>query len=58
MRALEKSRAEPGIWMVDAPAPEIGPKDVLVRVRRTGICGTDVHIYKWDAWAQSVIPCP
>jgi threonine 3-dehydrogenase len=44
--------------MIDAPVPEIGPKEVLVKIHRTGICGTDVHIYKWDDWAQSVIPVP
>ena len=58
MKALAKTKAEPGIWMIDAPVPEIGAKDVLVRIHRTGICGTDVHIYKWDDWAQSVIPVP
>ncbi|MEX2318429.1 MAG: L-threonine 3-dehydrogenase [Bauldia sp.] len=58
MKALAKTKAEPGIWMIDAPVPEIGPKDVLVKIHRTGICGTDVHIYKWDDWAQSVIPVP
>jgi threonine 3-dehydrogenase len=58
MKALAKTKAEPGIWMIDAPVPEIGPKDVLVKIHRTGICGTDVHIYKWDEWAQSVIPVP
>jgi threonine 3-dehydrogenase len=58
MKALAKSKAEPGIWMIDAPVPEIGPKDVLVKVHKTGICGTDVHIYKWDDWAQATIPVP
>ena len=58
MKALEKSRREPGIWMVDAPVPDIGPEDVLVRVHKTGICGTDVHIYNWDEWAQKTIPVP
>jgi threonine 3-dehydrogenase len=58
MKALAKTKAEPGIWMIDAPVPEIGPKDVLVKIHKTGICGTDVHIYKWDDWAQSVIPVP
>jgi threonine 3-dehydrogenase len=58
MKALAKTKAEPGIWMIDAPVPEIGPKDVLVKIHRTGICGTDVHIYKWDEWARSVIPVP
>jgi threonine 3-dehydrogenase len=58
MKALAKSRAEPGIWMIDAPVPEIGPKDVLVKIHKTGICGTDVHIYKWDDWASKTVPVP
>lgn len=56
MKALVKARAEPGIWMEDRPIPEIGPEDVLVKVHRTGICGTDIHIYKWDEWAQKTVP--
>jgi len=58
MKALSKEKAEPGIWMVDAPEPEIGPNDVLVKINRTGICGTDLHIYKWDEWAQATVPVP
>jgi threonine 3-dehydrogenase len=58
MRALVKARPEPGLWMQDAPVPDIAPDEVLVRVNRTGICGTDVHIHKWDAWAQATIPVP
>ena len=58
MRALVKAKAEPGIWMEDRPIPEIGPDDVLVKVHKTGICGTDMHIYKWDEWAQKTIPVP
>jgi threonine 3-dehydrogenase len=58
MRALVKSRAEPGLWLEDVPEPEHGINDVLIRVRRTGICGTDVHIERWDAWAQRTIPVP
>jgi threonine 3-dehydrogenase len=58
MRALVKAKAEPGIWMEDRPVPEIGPEDVLVKVRKTGICGTDIHIYKWDEWAQKTVPVP
>jgi threonine 3-dehydrogenase len=58
MKALVKSKAEPGLWLEDIPEPEIGINDVLVRVRYTGICGTDVHIYDWDEWAQSTIPVP
>jgi threonine 3-dehydrogenase len=59
MRALVKARPEPGIWLEeDRPVPEIGPDDVLVKVRKTGICGTDVHIYNWDEWAQKTVPVP
>ncbi|MCH7685955.1 MAG: L-threonine 3-dehydrogenase [Planctomycetes bacterium] len=58
MRALVKSRAEPGLWLEDIPVPEIGIDDVLIRIDRTGICGTDLHIYNWDAWAQKTIPVP
>jgi threonine 3-dehydrogenase len=58
MKALVKSRAEQGLWLEDVPVPEIGINDVLIRVRYTGICGTDVHIYQWDEWAQKTIPVP
>jgi threonine 3-dehydrogenase len=58
MRALVKKHARPGLWMEQVPVPEIGINDVLVEVLRTGICGTDVHIYNWDAWAQRTIPVP
>ena len=58
MKALVKASAAPGLWLQDVPVPEIGINDVLIRVDRTGICGTDVHIYKWDAWAQKTIPVP
>lgn len=58
MRALVKARPEKGIWLEERPVPEIGPKDVLVKVRKTGICGTDVHIYNWDEWAQKTVPVP
>ena len=58
MRALVKKHARPGLWMEEVPVPEIGINDVLVQVLRTGICGTDVHIYNWDAWAQKTIPVP
>ncbi len=58
MKALVKRKSEPGLWLEDAPEPEIGINDVLIKVDRTGICGTDVHIYKWDAWAQKTIPVP
>ena len=58
MRALVKKHARPGLWMDDVPRPEVGVNDVLIQVLRTGICGTDVHIYNWDAWAQKTIPVP
>src|SRR5438477_5101383 len=58
MKALVKSRAERGLWLEEVPVPQIGINDVLIRVLRTGICGTDLHIYKWDAWAQKTIPVP
>jgi len=58
VRALVKAKAEPGLWLEDVPEPEIGINDVLIRVRKTGICGTDLHIHAWDAWAQKTIPVP
>ncbi|MEI8625405.1 L-threonine 3-dehydrogenase [Pseudoalteromonas sp. Hal273] len=58
MKALSKLKAEPGIWMTDAPKPEVGHNDLLIRIRKTAICGTDVHIYKWDEWASKTIPTP
>lgn len=58
MKALVKRQAEPGLWLEDVPEPEVGLNDVLIRVDRTGICGTDLHIYKWDNWAQKTIPVP
>src|SRR4051812_28598948 len=58
MPALVKRKAEPGLWLEDVPVPTIGINDVLIEVLRTGICGTDLHIYNWDAWAQKTIPVP
>ncbi|MGS1096303.1 L-threonine 3-dehydrogenase (plasmid) [Aquamicrobium terrae] len=58
MKALVKARAEPGIWMERVPIPEIGPNDVLIKVGKSAICGTDVHIYNWDEWAQKTVPVP
>jgi len=58
VKALVKSKSERGLWLEDVPEPEIGINDVLIRVHRTGICGTDLHIYNWDAWAQKTIPVP
>ncbi len=58
MKALVKRNREVGVWLEDVPLPTIGINDVLIKVLRTGICGTDLHIYKWDAWAQKTIPVP
>ncbi len=58
MRALVKSQAARGLWMQDEPIPSPGVDDVIVKVTKTGICGTDIHIYKWDEWAQKTIPVP
>ncbi len=58
MKALVKSKPEPGLWLEEVPAPEIGINDVLIRVRRASICGTDLHIYTWDDWARKTIPVP
>jgi threonine 3-dehydrogenase len=58
VKALVKARAEPGLWLEDIPEPTIGINDVLIRVLRTGICGTDVHIFDWNEWAQQTIPLP
>jgi threonine 3-dehydrogenase len=58
MTALEKSRPQPGLWKIAAPVPEIGPQDVLIRIRKTGICGTDIHIWNWDEWAARTVPVP
>jgi threonine 3-dehydrogenase len=58
MHALVKAKPEPGLWMEEIPIPETGPNDVLIKVRRTSICGTDLHIVAWDEWAQATIPTP
>jgi len=58
MTALEKSKPEEGLWMVQAPVPEIGDSDVLIRINKTGICGTDIHIWNWDDWASHTVPYP
>ncbi|MEW4561939.1 L-threonine 3-dehydrogenase [Bremerella sp. JC770] len=58
MKALVKRHAEKGLWLEDVPEPAIGINDVLIKVLKTGICGTDLHIYKWDAWAQKTVPVP
>lgn len=58
MKALVKAHAERGLWLQDVPEPEPGINDVLIKVHKTGICGTDLHIYKWDDWARQTIPVP
>jgi len=58
MKALVKAKAERGIWMEDIEKPHVGHNDVLIKVKRTAICGTDIHIFKWDDWAQATIPVP
>lgn len=58
MKALVKAKREPGIWMQDVPVPEYGVNDVLIKIEKTAICGTDIHIYAWDDWAQATIPVP
>ncbi len=58
MKALVKKKAERGIWMENMPLPNVGVNDVLIKIRKTAICGTDLHIYKWDKWSQETIPVP
>lgn len=58
MKALVKAKPEPGIWMERVAVPQPGPNDVLIRIRKTAICGTDLHIYNWDPWAEATIPVP
>ena len=58
MKSLVKIKPEPGIWMDDVPVPEFGVNDVLIKIQKTAICGTDIHIYAWDEWAQATIPVP
>lgn len=58
MKALVKAKAEKGLWMQEINIPKVGPNDVLIKIKKTAICGTDLHIYKWDDWAQATIPVP
>ena len=58
MQALGKLKAEPGIWLHEAPMPTLGHNDLLIKISKTAICGTDIHIYNWDAWSQQTIPVP
>ncbi|OGR78901.1 MAG: L-threonine 3-dehydrogenase [Elusimicrobia bacterium GWC2_64_44] len=58
MKALVKAKAEKGLWLQDVPKPEVGDNEVLIKIKKTAICGTDIHIYQWDEWAQKTIPVP
>ena len=58
MTALAKTMPEEGLWQIEAPVPEVGPDDVLIRINMTGICGTDIHIWNWDEWAAATVPVP
>lgn len=58
MKSLVKAKAERGIWLEDTPKPEVGHNDLLIKIRKTAICGTDMHIYNWDEWSQQTIPVP
>ena len=58
MKALVKAKAEEGIWLQDVPAPQVGHNDVLIQIRKSAICGTDVHIYNWDEWSSRTVPVP
>jgi len=58
MKALVKRQSKPGLWLEDVPVPEVGKNDVLIRIQKTSICGTDLHIYNWDEWSQKTIPVP
>ena len=58
MKALVKAKPQEGIWMEEVEAPKIGPDDVLIRIKKTAICGTDIHIYNWDDWAAKNVPTP
>ncbi|MBF0202104.1 MAG: L-threonine 3-dehydrogenase, partial [Desulfamplus sp.] len=58
MKALVKAKPEPGLWLQEVPEPDHGPNDVLIKIRKTAICGTDLHIYNWDAWSRNTIKTP
>ncbi|MEC9283438.1 MAG: L-threonine 3-dehydrogenase [Bdellovibrionota bacterium] len=58
MKSLAKLKKEPGIWMTETEKPELGHNDVLIKIKKTAICGTDIHIYNWDEWSQNTIPVP
>ena len=58
MKALAKTKPEVGLDLIEAPVPQPGPEDVLIRVKRTAVCGTDIHIWNWDEWSQKNVPVP
>ena len=58
MKALVKKFPKPGLWLEEVPVPEYAPNDVLIKIQKTAICGTDIHIYNWDEWASKTIPVP
>src|SRR3990167_7327024 len=58
MKALIKKKASKGLWLEEVPTPKPGPNEVLIKVKKASICGIDVHIYKWDEWAQKTVPVP
>lgn len=58
MKALAKLHREPGIWATEVEMPEVGPNDLLIQIKKTAICGTDIHIFKWDEWSQKTVPVP
>ncbi|MEM8703612.1 MAG: alcohol dehydrogenase catalytic domain-containing protein, partial [Pseudomonadota bacterium] len=58
MKALAKLEPREGLWMTRSPVPDIGPDDVLIKIHKTGICGTDIHIWNWDDWAAKTVPVP
>jgi threonine 3-dehydrogenase len=58
MKALAKLHREPGIWATEVEMPEVGPNDLLIKIKKTAICGTDIHIFKWDEWSQKTVPVP
>ncbi|HEX7512000.1 MAG TPA: alcohol dehydrogenase catalytic domain-containing protein, partial [Candidatus Methylomirabilis sp.] len=58
MQALVKKKREPGLWLDEVPVPSVGINDVLIKIHKASICGTDVHIWNWDAWSQKTIPVP
>ena len=58
MKSLAKLKKEKGLWLTNSPMPQYGLDDVLIKIKKTAICGTDLHIYNWDEWAQKTVPVP